>query len=199
MAATRTRTPSAAMEATLLGAASDLLESEGPEALSIRRIAATAGVAPMGVYNHFASKAGIVESLFIQGFERLGEAMVTLGDIDDPYDALLEGGRRYRALARAHPMAYRVMFLQAVPGFEPSQAALTAAAAAFDGLVASVGRAMRAGVLSDGDPALVAQMIWASVHGWMTVELAGMGFVDDSEAGGGSLCAALLAGLAPRS
>src|SRR5580658_151668 len=112
------------MEAGLLEAASELLEREGPDALSVRRIAAAAGVAPMGVYNHFASKSGIIEALFIQGFERLGEAMVTLGDIADPLEALLEGGRRYRDLARAHPMAYRLMFAEAVSGFEPSDAAL---------------------------------------------------------------------------
>ena len=86
------------MEAALLEAAADLLETEGPDALSVRRIAAAAGVAPMGVYNHFESKSGIVEALFIQGFERLGEAMVALAQIADPLEALLEGGRRYRAL-----------------------------------------------------------------------------------------------------
>ena len=102
-AGTRTRTPSAGMEGALLASAADILESEGPDGLSVRRIAAAAGVAPMGVYNHFASKSGIIEALFIQGFERLGEAMVTLGDIADPLEALLEGGRRYRDLARPTP------------------------------------------------------------------------------------------------
>ena len=71
------------------------------------------------------------------GFKRLGEAMVTLGEIDEPLEALFEGGRRYRALALAHPMAYQVMFLRAVPGFEPSDAAMAVAAGAFDGLVAA--------------------------------------------------------------
>ena len=116
----RTRTPSAGMEAALLASAADILETEGPDGLSVRRIAAAAHVAPMGVYNHFESKFGIVEALFVQGFERLGEAMATIADIEDPYEALREGGRRYRALALAHPMVYQVMFLRAVPGFEPS-------------------------------------------------------------------------------
>src|ERR1700691_2854482 len=99
----RTRTPSAGMEGALLTSAADILETEGPEGLSVRRIAAAAGVAPMGVYNHFASKFGIIEALFVQGFERLGQAMITLDDIEDPIEALREGGWRYRALALAHP------------------------------------------------------------------------------------------------
>ena len=65
------------MEAALLASAAEILETEGPDGLSVRRIAAAAHVAPMGVYNHFDSKYGIVEALFIQGFERLGEAMAT--------------------------------------------------------------------------------------------------------------------------
>ena len=127
---TRTRTPSAGMEGALLSSAADILESEGPDGLSVRRIAAAAGVAPMGVYNHFESKFGIVEALYIQGFGRLADAMAAMAQIDDPAEALLEGARAYRALALAHPMAYQVMFLRAVPGFEPSDPALTSCTAA---------------------------------------------------------------------
>src|ERR1700735_5047484 len=101
---TRTRTPSAGMEAALLASAADILESEGPDGLSVRRIASAAGVAPMGVYNHFESKAGIVEALYIQGFKRLGPAMQAMAQIAAPSGALLGGPRRYRALALAHPM-----------------------------------------------------------------------------------------------
>ncbi len=193
----RTRTPSVGMEAALLDAALELLEEEGPEALSVRRIAAAAGVAPMGVYNHFASKAGIIEALFVEGFQRLGEAMVTLNEISDPEEALLEGGRRYRALALAHPMVYRLMFLRAVAGFEPSDEALILAARAFGGLVAVVDRGMQDGLVEQGDPEMTAQMIWSSIHGWVSLELCGMGFVDDHDAGADLLCATMLRGLRP--
>src|SRR5580658_3083643 len=182
------------MEAGLLEAASELLEREGPDALSIRRIAAAAGVAPMGVYNHFASKSGIVEALFVQGFERLGRAMSSLGAIEDPFEALTEGGRRYRALALAHPMAYQLMFLRAVPGFEPSDQALEIAAQAFAGLVTAVERAIGAGVIGEGSPTVMAQIIWASIHGFVALELSGIGFIEDQDAGADLLCATVLQG-----
>jgi AcrR family transcriptional regulator len=194
----RTRTPSADMEAVLLEAAESILEAEGPDALSVRRIAASAGVAPMGVYNHFASKAGIVEDLFVRGFDRLGRAMRTLAEIDDPEEALWEGGRRYRALALAHPMAYRLMFLGAIPGFEPSDSALETAAQAFDGLVAAVRRAMETGLLAGGDPAGVSMVIWSAIHGWVALELCGIGFADDLDAGAEQVCRTVLDGLRPR-
>jgi len=193
----RTRTPSAGMEAALLASAADILETEGPDGLSVRRIAAAANVAPMGVYNHFESKFGIIEALFIQGFERLREALATIAEIEDPYEALREGGRRYRALALAHPMVYQVMFLRAVPGFEPSDHALEVAARAFDTLVAAVECAMAAGVLADGSPTETAQLIWANIHGWVSLELLGIGFVEDQDAGYDRTCTSLLRGLRP--
>ena len=186
------------MEAALLTSAAEILETEGPDGLSVRRIAAAAGVAPMGVYNHFESKFGIVEALFVQGFERLGDAMAAIGEIADPSEALREGARRYRALALAHPMAYQVMFLRAVPGFEPSDPARSrCAAGAFDGLVAAVQRAMPAGVIAEGPPTETAQLIWATIHGWVSLELLGIGFVEDQDAGYDRLCEALLRGLRP--
>ena len=193
----RTRTPSAGMEAALLASAAEILETEGPDGLSVRRIAAAANVAPMGVYNHFESKFGIIEALFIQAFERLGEAMASVADIEDPYEALREAGRRYRALALAHPMVYQVMFLRAVPGFEPSVSALEVAARAFDGLVVVVQRAMAAGVIADASPAETAQLIWSSIHGWVSLELLGIGFVEDQDAGFDRVCFSLLRGLRP--
>jgi AcrR family transcriptional regulator len=193
----RTRTPSAGMEAALLSSAAELLEHEGPDGLSVRRIAAAANVAPMGVYNHFESKFGIVEALFIQGFERLGAEMAAMAQIDDPLEALREGARRYRALALAHPMAYQVMFLRAVPGFEPSDPALTSCTRGFDFLVATVQRAIQAGVIAPGSPTETAQMIWASIHGWVSLELLGLGFVDDLDIWYDRLCEALLRGLRP--
>ena len=191
----RTRTPSAGMESALLTSAAEILESEGPDALSVRRIAAAANVAPMGVYNHFDSKNGIIEALFIQGFDRLRDALAGIADIEDPYEALREGGRRYRALALAHPMVYQLMFERTIPGYEPSLHALEVAARAFDALVAAVERAMAAGVLAPADPAETAQVIWASVHGWVSIELQGIGFATDQEAGFDRVCASVLDGL----
>src|ERR1700722_16589687 len=194
---TRTRTPSAGMEGALLASAADILESEGPDGLSVRRIAAAAGVAPMGVYNHFESKAGIVEALYIQGFARLGAAMQAMAQITDPCEALLEGARSYRALALAHPMAYQVMFLRAVPGFEPTDHALGECTGAYELLVAGVERAMRAGVIAEGDPTETAQLIWATIHGWVSLELLAPGLVEEKDAGYAPLGGALLRGPPP--
>jgi hypothetical protein len=40
-------------------------------------------------------------------------------------------------------------------------------------------------------------MIWATIHGWVSLELLGLGFVDDHELWYDRLCEALLRGLRP--
>ena len=190
----RTRTPSAEVRSALLQSAAHLLETEGPDALSVRRIAAAAHVAPMGVYNHFDGKHGVVEALWVDAFDRLRVTMESLEEVDDPGEALIEGFRRYRALALAHPMAYRLMFLDAVPGFEPSVEAAWSAANSFQALVAAVRRAAAAGAVADGDPVQTAQVVWAAVHGWVSLELDGMVFLSDADAGAEAMARSLVAG-----
>ena len=162
-----------------MDAAEEILEREGPDGLSVRRIAALAEVAPMGVYNHFDGKSGIIDALFIRGFTRLGEAFGSLADIPDPAEALNEAGLRYRALALEHQMSYRLMFLSAVPGYVPSAEASKAVSEAFVGLVDAVARAQRADLVSTSDPAVTAQILWAVSHGWVSLQICGLGLVND--------------------
>jgi AcrR family transcriptional regulator len=175
----RTRTPSADIEAALLDAAERQLDREGPTGLSVRKIAAAAGVAPMGVYNHFEGKNGVVDALCRRGFAALGEALAPMALEEDPCTALRVGGRAYRAVALAHPTTYAVMFLSAVPGYEPSEETHESALAAFGVLADTVARGIRAGTFRAADPTETAQVVWGAIHGAVALELADIGFVDD--------------------
>src|SRR5215213_5805048 len=59
----------------LLAAAHDLLAREGAAALTVRRIAAAAGVSTMNVYSRFGGKDGVLDALLIEGFEKLTEVI----------------------------------------------------------------------------------------------------------------------------
>src|SRR3954447_21743347 len=52
-----------------------LLEQRGPGALRIRDVADAAEQSTMGVYTHFGSKQGLLEQLYLHGFERLEERL----------------------------------------------------------------------------------------------------------------------------
>ncbi len=157
----------------ILAAASKLLSEEGPTALTVRRIAAAAGCSTMGLYSRFGGKEGVVDQLFVEGFEQLGAAMAELEDTDDPVGDLRACGMKYRSLALDHATHYMVMFGGAVPGFEPAPESIELAMASFDRLVGRVERCVEVGAFR-GDPREIARVYWASMHGHVMLELVNM-------------------------
>jgi AcrR family transcriptional regulator len=192
--AQRARTPSAEVERSIVDAAEHLLVTAGPDALTVRAIAAGAGVAPMSVYNHLGGKNGVFDALLVRGFDGLSAAMADVGS-DDPFEDLAEAGRRYRRFAREHPSHYALMFERSVPDYTPSAAAMARAFATFEQLAALVQRAMDRGAIADGDAAEVAQRLWNACHGAVSLELRGIGFSDDPEATAEATAYSMLRGL----
>jgi AcrR family transcriptional regulator len=149
----------------------------------------------MGLYSRFEGKSGVVDALFRSGFKELEASIRSSHQIPDPLEAFVSCGKNYRALGIAHPARYQVMFMCAVPGFVPSDESHLAAAAAFGALAGTVQRCLDAGVFRQGDPVQLAQQVWASCHGWVTLELLGITFVEDLEGGYAKLMEMLAVGL----
>ena len=160
------RTPSRSVAEQILTAAEELLEQSGPEALTVRGIAEAAGVAPMGVYNHFESKEGV-----------LGGLLEEASEDPDPALALIDAGRRYRALALESPGIYRLMFGHDLADRLSDETLIAEADAAFGALVHMVARLQHAHHYLE-PPELAAQAIWSQVHGWVSLELAGAVFTE---------------------
>lgn len=160
-----------AVGVTLLRAASDVLVADGPAALTVRRIAHDAGVSTMNVYSRFGGKDGVIDHLFIEGFERLFEAVEAAPLTDDAVADLCRCGNNYREFALANPTYYSVMFDRVVPDYRPSPAALEQAGATLQQLADRVARAMRMGALAPADPLTTAASLWATCHGLVSLEL----------------------------
>src|SRR5229473_7413235 len=111
--ARRGRTPSADVERELLTAAEAVLAREGPGGLTVRAVAAEAGIAPMGVYNRLGGKDGLVDALLIRGFDRLRvsleEALAASGE-PAMRGRFIACGLAYRQFALANPHFYAIMF-----------------------------------------------------------------------------------------
>ncbi len=153
----------------LLTAAHDLLESQGPTALTVRRIATAAGVSTMNVYSRFGGKDGVLDELFSDGFRRLGEQMAATPSTADALADLHACGAAYRAFARDNPTYYSLMFDRVVPDYRPSDAARQIAVATLSHLASRVERAMDAGVIARRDPFQVAMALWACQHGLVSL------------------------------
>lgn len=150
----------------ILDAALEVLRSKGAGALTVRNVAKLAGCSTTGVYTWFGGKPGLVEAIFVEGFESFDAALESAFAAEDPIAPAIA----YRTWALANPTQYLVMFGGAVPGFEPSDAAMGTAAGAFERLVVA---AEADGFMGD-DARREAMWLWATVHGYVMLELAGM-------------------------
>jgi AcrR family transcriptional regulator len=189
-----TRTPSRDVQAALVDAAEAVLVRDGPAAVTVRAVAAEAGVAPMGVYNRFGSKEGLIDAILMRAFDGLREAVAGRGELD-PLERLRASGERYRQFALAHPKHYAVMFGGAIQHGEFVGELEECASGAFDELVGHVETAMTAGRLIPGEPRAVAQQIWSAVHGAVSLELQGQLGAEDPEASYLALLDLILRGL----
>ena len=192
--ATRRRTRSADVGERLVAAAVEMLDEHGPDALTVRGVAERAQVSPTGVYNHLGGKDGILSALFVMGFEDLRASLDGI-DLDDPHDALLEGGRRYRALALRHPGRYALMFEGSGGRWQPTDADRDHAVSGFQALERRVAAGQAVGRFRQGRPTEVAQLVWSAVHGHVSLELRGMLFVDDADESFEQLLEMVVAGI----
>jgi AcrR family transcriptional regulator len=161
----------------LLDAAHAILATEGPAALTVRRIAADAGVSTINVYSRFGGKDGVLDALYVTGFQMLIDALDEVPRSPHGHAELMAATRAYRRFAVTNPTFYTIMFERiferGVHGFHPSQEATEVAVAALGALTGTVERAMSAGVLGEGDPFATAVTLWATCHGLVSLELAG--------------------------
>ncbi len=170
------------MSEHLRQAAHRLLDAEGPSALSVRKLATAAEVAPMTIYHQFKSKDGIIDQLVRDGFQRLRDTLLEMPQSGDALVDSVRGGMLYRQLALDHPHTYSLMFERAIPGYEPSMECMVTAGSSFEVLVDCMRRGQAAGQVIDGDPVELAERLWATMHGLVTLELHDYGFVADRAA-----------------
>jgi len=195
-------TPSegAGVRGRLLEAAALLLDEEGPSSLSARRIAKEAGTSTMAVYTHFGGMPALVREIVVEGFRRFGEHVTGVPTTDDPAGDLVSMAFLYRENALANPHLYSVMFgATSLGGYRLAPEEREVGRYTFEVLVDAVSRAMESGDIHCGDPGPVAEQLWAAMHGFVMLELAGLHPVskDPPEQVLRPLMTSLVAGLGP--
>ncbi len=139
--------------------------------LSLRAVAAKAGVSPGAPYHHFEDKAALLAALAQDGYIDLASAMASAVDNATDTGTVERGVRAYLAWARAHPAHYRVMFLPELR--ERRFEAIRAVAA---GTLAQWAEWLR--LLAPGRTAAEAQSLavtlWSAMHGFVQLALEGM-------------------------
>ena len=152
---------------TLLESALRLLEERGPGALRIRDLSEAVGKSTMGVYTHFGSKQGLLEQLYLHGFSRLEDRLEAVASAGNGQQELLAFALAYRGFALDNDALYGLMFERGTPDFVPSDDSRMAGLKTFEMLVQRI-----ADWQPDlADPARDAHLVWAAMHGLVTIEL----------------------------
>jgi AcrR family transcriptional regulator len=118
--------------AAILTAAWALVGDEGLAGLSMRDLAARAGITTPTVYSYFESKDAIYDAMFAQAAEEFAEFMARPFDGDGPRDELTTDARRFVEFCTADVARYQLLFQHAIPGFAPSPASYEPAVLALE-------------------------------------------------------------------
>lgn len=151
----------------ILEQAEALLEQHGAEQMSLHQLAAALGVKTPSLYRYYAGKAELLRAMNLRTVERLIAAMKAAAGRASGSDAdrVLQMGITYRQFAHGQPKAYALAFGATEPASRPDPAAMAALAQEIQAVIAPVSG--EAGSLT------ALRGLWALVHGFVMIELAG--------------------------
>ncbi|MCX4822708.1 TetR/AcrR family transcriptional regulator [Streptomyces sp. NBC_01142] len=90
----------------IIAAARELLEQEGPDALTMRRLAERVGIKAPSLYKHFPDKSSVETALMAESLHETAEALKAAeAAAPGSFQALAAA---YRTYALAHPHLYRL-------------------------------------------------------------------------------------------
>lgn len=154
--------PQTSLEA-VVAAGREILEREGPEGLTMQRVAAAVGVRAPSLYKRVADRRDLVRLILQDVADELTAALDGAATSADPREDLRALATAFRTFAHARPAAYALLF---------SPQAQDTARSIAEGASAAVLRTTAA--LAGPDQALpAARTVVAWAHGFVTIELTG--------------------------
>jgi AcrR family transcriptional regulator len=157
----------------ILTAAGELFLEQGYEHFSLRKVAERIGYSPTTIYLYFRDKDDLLFTVVDEGFVRFGQQLATVAEShEDPWERLIALGRAYVTFGLQHPIYYQLMFMQRAdflmrPPVGESQPRI----ASFQVLRQAVQQAIDAGVLRPGDAENYSDVLWALVHGMVSLAI----------------------------
>lgn len=160
----------------ILDAARELFVECGYEGVTMRKVAERIEYSPTTIYLHFADKETLFQELCSTDFLELAHLFQSVALIADPIERLRASAAAYFQFAMEHPNHYRLMFMQRIP-VSPSEEDLARKGNpnedAYAFLLSIVTAGIEAGAFRPEftDPQLLAQTLWAAVHGVVSLEI----------------------------
>jgi AcrR family transcriptional regulator len=173
----------------ILDAARRIVMREGLAALSMRKIADAIGYSPASLYLYFAGRDEIAEALGREGYAQLLAELEPLALIADARERLHALAHAYVAYGCDHPQTYELIFMahkvrsehvgpaarrqrDAPDSADAAGASDASAAQFFAAALSALTPASGARI----DCAMLAQSLWATLHGVVMLTLSRAGF-----------------------
>ncbi|MGX2993397.1 TetR/AcrR family transcriptional regulator [Streptomyces sp. JNUCC 64] len=172
----RPRTNDEAVGERLVACATEMLATRPRESVTVRSVAVAAEASTTAVYSLFGGKDGLIDAVRDRAVAGLFRDLSEVPASGAPLDDLYALAAAYRRWGRGHRHLYTVLF-GGVRSFDPS--GTVGAGDPIRPLLAAIDRASAASVLA-GETTPIALSLWATLHGLVTLELAGA--LDDATA-----------------
>jgi AcrR family transcriptional regulator len=141
----------------------------GQPDVSLRQLAKAMGVSPNTPYRYFESKEELFMAVRAECYGRfVGALRARLGALDDPIDRVFEVATAYHDRARDYPAEFQLMFQLGQPDPEAYPVAHAAGVEAWSVVFGAVESAVESTPL-DAEPLELAHLLWAGVHGIVTL------------------------------
>lgn len=159
----------------LCDAAARLFIERGPEAVTMRNLAKELGCSAMTPYRYFKDKDAILGAVRARGFDAFSDALEEAGaKAKDPIAHARAVGLAYIRFAAERPHVYRMMFDTPFLDGEDVDPDLKRAGQRAREQMKAYARGLVAAGEVEGDPTLIANVLWSGVHGLVMLSLSGM-------------------------
>jgi len=153
----------------ILLAASRLFLAGGISALSVRAIARESKLSTIGIYKYFKGKQGILDALYIEGFEHFLAALDVPIDESDIKGNIIAATKGYIRTAFKYQGHYRLIFGESVADYVPSEEAKQKSVEVFIHTTKIIGGLLPADS-TYGQRQKTALQVWSIVHGYIGLQ-----------------------------
>ncbi|MFE6077918.1 TetR/AcrR family transcriptional regulator [Paenibacillus sp. NPDC057886] len=165
----------------VVDAAAAILQEEGPEAVTVRRVSQKMGCSTKIIYSLFVNKEGLAQQLYLEGCKLLARRFEEVPLSSDLLQHLLDLGEAFWQFAQDYTSYYKLMFGGAFAEFKPDAESMQGTMTAIRRLLILISTAQQQGQISDQEETgTLVSTIWASLHG--VIHLYMGGFLGDVKA-----------------
>jgi len=155
----------------LIQAGVEVLASEGVNALSLRKVAKRAGVSHSAPYAHFADKQALIAAIATEGHLYIFDAITAISGQypEDPMRQLIETACAYLRFGLDEPDLFKITFAGMLEHERDHPSLVEMTQKNFILLRQLVVRCQAAGIFATGPDDLIAQNLWATVYGLISL------------------------------